>query len=59
MTTTNCYLIEFENLDGCFQYETFMAEDQFEAVEIFDAHYPKCTAYNVFLQLNQWSNNNE
>ena len=50
---TNCYLIEFLNLDGAFQYGTFMAEDQFEAVDIFDRDFPKCTPYNVFLQLNR------
>ena len=58
-TTTNCYLMEFENLDGCFQYETFLAEDQFEAVDIFSGHFPKCEPYNVFLQLNQWRKDND
>jgi len=50
----NNYLIEFLNQDGAYQYETFLAEDQFEAVDIFSGHFPKCTPYNVFLELNQW-----
>ena len=56
---TNCYLIEFLNLDGAFQYETFMAEDQFEAVEIFNIHFHKCEPYNIFLQLDQWRKDND
>ena len=31
----NNYMIEFLNLDGCYQYETFLAEDQFDAIQIF------------------------
>jgi hypothetical protein len=54
MTTTNCYLIEFLNLDGTFQYETFMAEDQYEAVDIFSGDFPKCVPYNIFMQVNGW-----
>lgn len=50
---TNCYLIEFENKDGCFQYETFLAEDQYKAIDLFDRDFPKCIPYNVFLQLEQ------
>jgi hypothetical protein len=53
MTTTNCYLIEFENGDGCFQYETFLAEDQFGAIDLFNRDFPKCVPYNVFKQLNR------
>lgn len=56
---TNCYLIEFVNLDGAYQYETFLAEDQFEAIEIFRDEFPKCEPYNVFQQLHQWEQNDD
>ena len=56
---SNCYLIEFLNLDGAFQYESFIAEDQFEAIDIFSGHFPKCTPYNVFLELDQWRKDDE
>lgn len=48
---TNCYMIEFLNQDGVYQYETFLAKDQMEAVKIFSKNFPKCKPYNVFLQL--------
>jgi hypothetical protein len=48
---TNCYLIEFLNRDGAYQYETFLAEDQMGAVELFSKDFPRCTPHNVFLQL--------
>jgi hypothetical protein len=54
---TNCYLIEFLNLDGAYQYESFLAEDQYEAVNMFSGAYPKCEPYNVFMQVNGWSEN--
>lgn len=55
----NNYMIEFLNLDGAFQYETFMAEDQYEAVDIFSGHFPKCEPYNVFMQVNGWRKDDE
>jgi len=56
---TNCYMIEFLNLDGCFQYETFMAEDQYEAIDMFESDFPKCEPYNVFMQLDRWKKEEE
>ena len=55
----NSYMIEFLNLDGAFQYETFMAEDQYEAVDIFSGHFPKCKPYNVFMEINGWRKDDE
>jgi hypothetical protein len=55
----NCYMIEFLNLDGCYQYETFMAEDQYEAIDIFSGHFPRCEPYNVFMQLDGWKREEE
>jgi hypothetical protein len=52
-------MIEFLNLDGAYQYETFMAEDQYEAVDIFSKHFPKCEPYNVFMEINGWRKDNE
>lgn len=50
----NNYTIEFLNLDNCFQYESFMAEDQYEAVDIFKNDYPKCKPYSVFMEVYGW-----
>ena len=55
----NNYLIEFLNEDGAFQYETFLAEDQYEAIDIFSGHYPKCAPYEVFMQVNGWRKDEE
>jgi hypothetical protein len=52
-------MIEFLNLDGAFQYETFIAEDQYEAVDMFSGHFPKCEPYNVFMQVNGWRKDDE
>ena len=48
------YMIEFLNLDGCYQYETFLAEDQFDAIQIFKEQFPKCDPYAVFMEQNNW-----
>lgn len=50
----NNYMIEFLNLDGAFQYETFIAEDQHDAIDIFSGHFPKCAPYNVFIEIEGW-----
>jgi len=50
----NNYMIEFLNLDGCYQYETFLAEDQFDAIQIFKKQFPKCDPYAVFMEQNNW-----
>jgi hypothetical protein len=55
----NNYLIEFLNEDGAYQYETFLAEDQYEAIDIFSGHYPKCAPYEVFMQVNGWRKDEE
>jgi hypothetical protein len=47
----NNYLIEFLNQDGAYQYEAFLANDQMGAIKMFSKDFPKCTPYNVFLQL--------
>lgn len=53
----NCYMIEFINLDGCYQYETFLAEDQHEAIDQFKKGFTKCEPYAVFMQLHGWDKN--
>lgn len=55
----NNYMIEFLNLDGAYQYETFLAEDQYEVVDIFNKDFPKCEPYNIFMQVNGWRRDNE
>ena len=54
----NNYMIEFLNLDGAYQYETFLAEDQYEAVDEFKVHFPNCEPYEVFMQVDGWRGDN-
>ena len=55
----NNYMIEFLNLDGAYQYETFLADDQYEAVELFKTAFPRCEPYEVFMQVNGWRKDDE
>ena len=45
------YLIEFLNLDSCYQYEDVLAINAQEAVNSIKLGWPKCTIQNVWVSL--------
>ena len=50
----NYYLIEYHHTSEGYKYEEFLAEDQFEAVELCKA-IPFCDyIQNVYMQVKQW-----
>jgi hypothetical protein len=55
----NYYLIEYHHDSEGYKYEEFLAEDQFEAVELCKA-IPFCGyIQNVYMQVKQWEREEE
>lgn len=50
----NYYLIEYHHTSEGYKYEEFLAEDQFEAVEMCERFRFCDYIQNVYMQVKQW-----